>query len=1230
MATLLFDSSTSGDAALYVATGGAPGWCAFVAAASVSPLPTSPLTFEQVNALRGFVVFAPAAPASPAALVAGVRTYAQNTLSTTLQQYLDLGLVWLADPSALPAPAAVATAFWLNRSAPNTFAMLTQTNYTVGNNFMTLYVGNNGISVAADPELAQYAFSVPELTPSATVTLTCNPYGATGSVLRYLRVPLTGPGATYLLFEVGFDAAQQLPMMDVGLKYYYPDPALQVPVLLDSPLLLPGATGSLVLAAVSFAPFALLDGSRTYFAFTGETLVGTSPTPQPTALPSTLLTDYGCPVVLLPVKDFSTGAGGQQFPGARASRFVFSSPSATTTADTWVLLPSGCYTLSAPQAPPTTLVNGQLRLLCGLAGTEAITFTPQLADHPGDQLRFSPGAPAYAPGFVPGSPAPAATGPLLTSVYQTAWVNVVSGSATARAPIRYLAQPEGASLYTPDQAGDGPASPFLSYFATAAGSLSAAPALTFPLVPYGGPAAWAPATQAVRQQFERQVLSPSRKAAIAQALAPQLGAAAAQYRARRQQLRAVGQPEAAPLYYSTSPQGLYLEVDQASGLWNRLQLAQNQVQELVNNQPTQVTYSLEFDQPGADLQSALQTNQLFLVISASRKAADGSWVLGSFATGSPPSVPAINTMSIEGWPFQFALPSLDPNGLFRNVLIFKFRSGASLLDLVQDPSQWTTPAPFNFTDATGSLGTLPAWLQNYLQSGATRGQTDADYARFAQVVTDPAWQGILGLNVDIGQQDFPEGLQGLLAGIDLTRFSAHHFGIDSNRVEAGAQPGTLQMQHTSSLFGLIDYEDRVFEALDYSLDKYRQQAPLTSADYGFTVLSLKVLFRNSKIANYSSYLALTINRLFGEKVLADNRQNLLLFAGSYEDHNGQPVYAFNSLPAGGASANGYLLQMQSPVFRSATVLKASFNTLVARTADSQLVHSVFALWGYLDLHALPGLDLLSYGSDVAAGAGAAPAGGLSFANLYIDLSFPLATPAAASYAFDISQVSFDLSQSQARLSSLASRFPVQLTGLVAGTKTDSPATQGYLNVDLPSLAAARRQPSVSGPWYGLQFNLNMGTLGALAGPLGFNATLLVAWTIGGSGVLVGLKLPGVNPQAPMFSLQGILRLNISSLLLTQAAPAATDEPAADQPVAYLLKINNIALKFLALSFPPGGSVNFFLFGNPAATASPQSLGWFAAYAKNKASAARPALSAADAEAGTEAIDVTATTADQPA
>jgi hypothetical protein len=274
------------------------------------------------------------------------------------------------------------------------------------------------------------------------------------------------------------------------------------------------------------------------------------------------------------------------------------------------------------------------------------------------------------------------------------------------------------------------------------------------------------------------------------------------------------------------------------------------------------------------------------------------------------------------------------------------------------------------------------------------------------------------------------------------------------------------------------------------------------------------------------------------------------------------------------------LYLNSAVIGDVEITTATFNTLVSQTNQNNIVNSVFALNGFINFNSLSGFDLFSFGSPTG---GVVPGQGLLFSNMNVDFSFPLATPLATSFSFDISQMSLDPGNSITRTNSLVKNFPLQLTAVISSDTSPTPASMGYLNVKLFSL---QQQQAAGTRWYGLQFNLNMGTLGALTGALGFNTTFLALWTVGGTGAAAALKLPGVNPQAPFFSLQGIIKLNIGSIELSLADGTNS---------TYLMKINNIALKLLALSFPPDGNVNFFVFGNPDGEDAPQSVGWYTGY-----------------------------------
>jgi hypothetical protein len=103
------------------------------------------------------------------------------------------------------------------------------------------------------------------------------------------------------------------------------------------------------------------------------------------------------------------------------------------------------------------------------------------------------------------------------------------------------------------------------------------------------------------------------------------------------------------------------------------------------------------------------------------------------------------------------------------------------------------------------------------------------------------------------------------------------------------------------------------------------------------------------------------------------------------------------------------------------------------------------------------------------------------------------------------------------------------------------------------------------------------------------APALLAWGPGSKpgrpSLFMGLKLPGANADAKMLSIQGLLKLSIDNLQLLST------------PQGFILKLNDISLKFFGLAkIPPGGSTAFYLFGNPAGAS--KELGWYAAYNKD--------------------------------
>lgn len=835
--------------------------------------------------------------------------------------------------------------------------------------------------------------------------------------------------------------------------------------------------------------------------------------------------------------------------------------------------------------PTDSEQTGLTDLLAGLSGTETISITPGSEKEQGDLISFYPDHPAYAPLFpvVSQNPLTTTINPekLTKEKTTTAWIAIKKVSSAENI---YFAQPVGNALYAKGQGVSVKYPKLLGHFPTCSGHLNKPPnPIVFPLVPYAGLNVDNKTQFDNINGFETQILASVRKEIISKSILalpdPGLGGS--------------------KKVLSTSPQGLLVQVDDTTCRWDLLQLAKNSVSVLKEGIKTDQLFNLAFNNLSRKLQSAFQTQQQFLVISENKPLdpddKNSPLTLGKLTKnadcptpGSSTDATFCNEMSIEGWPFFANVPEKAESGNFKNVVIFKFSSG-SLLDRVANTKLWTNPDDFN-SIASNGLENLSSWLVNYINAGISKYEGgDTDYQKFHKIATNPAWTGIVVFKAKVGLEDFPEELQGLLGGIDMSLFNAHHFGVDVNFINSDSSE--LSMEARSSMFGLIDYQDPSFAPFVNDIPAYKATATIkTSVPYDYKVLLLKVLFDNSKIANFNSYLQLVVNELFGEPVLSANRDNLQILKGTYEDHDGTPSYIFNT-------TEDSLMYLQSAVINKVEAIKVNFSTLLPQQTgddDPDNVHARFGFFGYIDFNALSGFDLFSFGSPTDT-QGKVINQGLSYSNLYIDMEFKIDDANNKKFTFTTEQIAFNVGQSTTREGSLFPHFPLNLRGLTSGEENNTPASQGYLEVEMPDL---EQKEAVSTKWYGLTYDLDMGSLGALASDAGFNATFMMMWEVGGTGAAAGIQLPGVNSQSKFFSLQGVLKVTIDTIKLLKGIVLDNNRQPDPSKMAYLMMINDIALKFLSVKIPPNGDIDFYLFGNPDEGASPGSLGWYAAYQKN--------------------------------
>ncbi len=642
---------------------------------------------------------------------------------------------------------------------------------------------------------------------------------------------------------------------------------------------------------------------------------------------------------------------------------------------------------------------------------------------------------AGQPAYAPGFDPRSTTSVASQGPRLTGPVSTSWASVTGQQSPRYFAQPEGAALFGHGTAAAG--AELLPFFELQAATLP----------PWGDPAAVTPYPLAPLagvsddlagyERLEVQVLSQQRRQVIFDLNAAAAPTAAApRFRAAAAVAGAAPDPCLDPAALTAgTPQGLIATFSADKSSWTCLKLAQS-VQQLPGQPPTRSLLAL---QDVVDpLRSALLTNQQFLVVS--NPAAFSQYV------------GAHNELVIAGYQFV-----LDPQQWRRHgtvMLVKNYRK--PLVELIADTNTWVLGPQFN-VDVAATQQRLTQIANDAYASG------DEDLAAFVAMLTDPAWNGILFLSAYVPIDGFPPELAGLAAGIDPNLFQAHHVGINQTPLAADLS------QQDSSLFGLISYAD---------------DRPLAASGYDFAVRTLKVRFANSAIASFTSQIALAVGQLFGAAVTRQpGGGNVLELDGLYQKHGDTGSYVFSeTTPATFAAGDA--------VLSSVRVTKAEFATLVGPSLGTT-VQTVFSFWGTL------AFQELSVGS--AAQGGAAPFDLFSYDSLVYSgmklwMSFPIAGPTGRAFRFDPSQMAFDAGSSTTRATGLATHFPLTVKGVLTSDSNKTPGDSGLLPVDIDLDTVP-----VSTPWFGLNYDLNLGSAGALAAQAGLVASLVVIWAPGPAG-----------------------------------------------------------------------------------------------------------------------------------
>lgn len=507
------------------------------------------------------------------------------------------------------------------------------------------------------------------------------------------------------------------------------------------------------------------------------------------------------------------------------------------------------------------------------------------------------------------------------------------------------------------------------------------------------------------------------------------------------------------------------------------------------------------------------------------------------------------------------------------VILLKF-AHRSLEDLVDDAAAWAWRAAAALP-ITGEQGTQDELRAMFAAARARANDPtvprDDPYAVFYRdIVADPDWNGVLFVNAPVDVVRLPSTIRFVAGGIDQNRFYAHHIGFSATPVEVDG--GEIALRQTA-VFGLIDYEDPDDLTLDPS-DPH-------PVPFAFKTLRLTAQFVNAALTGFAARVELMVNELLGARLTKldpAHGNNLVLTGSLHTSGDGSPtcVFALEGVNRYGAGAT----VLDTIDISSALVLTRDGVVGVGEATTR------FVLAGALRMIEFPYFDPFGYGVTV----GDPPVDGwLRFDGLAVDMTFSLGACARPRFATDLTAVTLDVAGSRARANSLVARFPVTPTGFVAGDAGSPPEELGYV-----SIAARMEQQPLPGPWFGLIYALDLGTLGALSGGKPLTLDLLAAWGPAvepdDRPVFVGLKLPGYANGSFSWPLQGVLKVGFRSFQFETAelTPGVR---------SYALRLRRLGLSILGFSFPPG-TTDLVLFGS-SGTEERRVVGWYAAYVGGK-------------------------------
>lgn len=970
-----------------------------------------------------------------------------------------------------------------------------------------------------------------------------------------LRIPVSGPTPGTLVTDLSLSLDDQA-AFETGPVYFGAANNGSGLTALRYPNFLSGDSTGKVSVTTFIDPALPLTPTRTYFNLTDK------------QLKTTFSSSIGRQILLSPQ------AGSSDSDGV-SSRFVFSDRPVKQIGDqaAFYLTPYGSFSVGMSG----TAKEGEL--LCGYSATETFAFSS------GDILRFAPGNAAY----LDNTPATNGNEPVyLSKSATTSWLELIT--STEKQNI-YYSQPQGSPIYESNgETGNG--NGFTAYQlafkkipAWQPQSASEANATTktplVPMVPYGGITASNATLANQYQLMETKGINPQRRLTLKSATETKSFAPAVN------RSLAAG---SGTITDNMTPLGLIGGFDE-NNVWLNTKFAVSGANK---------DRILQFKDMSDQLRSALYQNQIFLVIDQNTAGTDKLFTFDDTDA----------TVELSDWFFNLQLQGKDPDGV-PPIIILKFFRDKSIKELVDDRSLWEDAA--TFSDNPSERQTQ---LQKIIADAESAGPTSV-YANFNSVVNDPAFTGILAVNTALKLEDLPPVIRALLGGMtkedgmsNIAAFRAHHVGV---KISDTRNNSTLSLD-SSSVFALVDYEDTSTANTSLSvrsIEKNESPVPTIYGDetgldyYGFKVIYLRALFENNALTSFEAEIDLMVNNLFavGVNLGGDNNAaaetNIIKITGSYSEHDGAQTYSF-------IAKKTYEFAFEDNTYLKKIVFdKVQFSATEdtpqtgSNTGQMSKISSRFAIWGSMEFNKLEFLDMFSFEK-------------LSFADLGIEMNYlltvfgsgtdPVTTDLNLKFAPGNLRFDFGDTQQRADDDSLLALLPFKLKSFLYSEKGQSISELDYFQISLDSLriTPTSNPPTDSTFNFGLIFDLDLGSLGALVGDLSaFKFSIFLGWQPpSGSkpnALIFGVQMPEADGKLEI-NIQGVLKISIELFQLKWTQETADK--------LLVLALHKAYMEVLGVRMPPGNI--FFDFALFAPTKGENKIGWIAAFNK-EAEAEKKAL-----------------------